>query len=115
MKPSSIHDENDRRRAPRYPCHGPINFQIHGWYLRTGRILNLCLDGCLIDPQLGTGYVVGDHLETRFEINRLSFRAKCVIRQMRPSGELGIEIVSLSDRSRRQLQQLLEELSRSSP
>ncbi|MEG9437998.1 PilZ domain-containing protein [Edaphobacter sp. HDX4] len=105
-------NSSDRRRAPRYACHGPIDFHIHGWYLRRGRILNLCLDGCLIDPPPGTDYVVGDHLETRFEVNRLSFRAKCVIRQKRSSGQLGIQIVCLSDRSRRQLQQLIEELSR---
>lgn len=104
---------NERRRTPRYACRGPIDFRIQGWYLRKGRILNLCLDGCLIESQSGTDYVVGDRLEMRFEVNRLSFRVNCVVRQTRPAGQLGIEILCLSDRSRRQLQQLIDELSRS--
>lgn len=100
----------DRRRSPRYACHGPIEFRIHNWYLRKGRILNLCLDGCLIHPREGTGYVIGDQLEMRFEVNRLSFRVHCIVRQQRPSGHLGVEILCLSDRSRTQLRQLIDEL-----
>jgi len=102
----------ERRSQPRYSCRGPIDFRIHGWYLRRGRILNLCLDGCLIEPQLATDYAVGDRLEMRFEVNRLSFRVLCIVRQIRPSGHLGVEILCLSDRSRRQLQELIEELAR---
>ncbi|HTH53493.1 MAG TPA: PilZ domain-containing protein [Edaphobacter sp.] len=107
---------SDRRRTVRYSCHGPIDFRVQGWYLRKGRILNLCLDGCLIQPQqIGTGYVPGDELDLRFEVNRLSFRAQCVIRRIQPSGALAVELLCLSDRSRRRLRQLIEELSTLSP
>lgn len=49
----------------------------------------------------------------RFEVNRLSFRVHCIVRQVRPSGRLGLEILCLSDRSRTQLRELIAELSRS--
>lgn len=105
----------ERRKTPRYACHGPIDFRIQNWYVRKGRILNLCLDGCLIEPHLVTGCEVGDQLEMRFEVNRLSFLASCIIRQMHPSGDLGVEILRLSDRSRRQLRELIDELAANHP
>lgn len=48
----------------------------------------------------------------RFEVNHLSFRVHCIVRQVRPSGHLGVEILCLSDRSRAQLRDLIDELSR---
>jgi len=105
----------ERRKKPRYLCHGPIDFCIQGWYLQKGRILNLCLDGCLIEPQRANDYDVGDELEMRFEVNGLTFRARCIVRRVQPSGGLGVEILSLSDRSRRQLQELVDELATLGP
>ena len=104
----------ERRRSPRYSCSGPIDFRILGWYLQKGRILNLCLEGCLIEPHRTTDYGVGDQLELRFEVNRLAFRALCVVRRIQSTGALGVQILRLSDRGRRQLEELVEELSRSS-
>lgn len=106
------HIPKDRRRSPRYACHGPIEFRIQNWYSRKGRILDLCLDGCLIQPRESSDYVIGDQLEMRFEVNHLSFRVHCIVRQVRPSGHLGVEILCLSDRSRAQLRELIDELSR---
>jgi hypothetical protein len=105
----------ERRRHARHPCHGPIDFRIQGWYLRRGRILNLCLDGCLIESQVGTDCVPGDQIEMRFKVNQLTFLAQCIVRRVQSSGDLGIEILSLSDRSRRQLQELIDELAAMCP
>lgn len=105
----------ERRRHPRHLCHGPIDFRIQGWYLRRGRILNLCLEGCLIEPQSSTDCVPGDEIEMRFKVNQLTFLAQCIVRRVQPSGDIGIEIVSLSDRSRRQLQELIDELAAMCP
>jgi hypothetical protein len=98
------------RKTRRYSCYGPIEFRIQDWYTFTGRILNLCLDGCLIQPSQPTDCVVGERLDLRFEVNRLSFRVQCIVRHISPDGTLGIEILLLSDRSRRQLNELIEEL-----
>lgn len=105
----------ERRKTPRYSCHGPIDFRIQGWYLRRGRILNLCLDGCLIQPQLATDCIPGDELDLRFEVNHLAFRAQCIVRRVQPSGVIAVELLSLSDRNRRQLGELMEELAALSP
>lgn len=102
---------SDRRRAMRHRIHGPIDFSIQNWYLRQGRILNLCLDGCLIQPHLATGCTPGDLLDLRFEIRGTAFRAQCVVRRVSPSGLLGIELIRISERSRDQLQRLIAELS----
>jgi hypothetical protein len=73
--------------------------------------LNLCLDGCLIEPQLGTDCAPGDVIEIRFEVNQLTFLAQCIVRRVQSSGDIGVEILSLSDRSRLQLQELIDELA----
>lgn len=101
---------SERRRAHRHRIHGPADFRIQNWYLRSGRILNLCLDGCLLEPRLATDCIPGDLLDLRFEINGLSFRASCIVRRVSPDGLLGIELTQLSDRNRAQLQQLIDEL-----
>ncbi len=98
------------RQTRRYSCYGPIEFRIHDWCTCTGKILNLCLDGCLIKPSQPTDYAVGDRLDLRFEVNRLSFRVQCIVRRLSPDGTLGIEILLLSDRSRKQLNELIQEL-----
>lgn len=100
----------ERRRTPRHPCHGPADFRVHNWYLRRGRILNLCLDGCLIQPRLATGYRSGDVLDLRFEINRRAFRAECIVRSVNPDNTLGVELLHLSSRNQAQLQVLIAEL-----
>jgi len=100
----------ERRRTPRHACHGPADFRVHNWYLRRGRILNLCLEGCLLQPRQATGYRPGDTLDLRFEINRLAFRAQCIVRRINPDHTLGVELLELSTRNRAQLRELLNEL-----
>jgi hypothetical protein len=90
-----------------------VDFRIENWHLRRGRIVNLCLEGCLIEPQHATDCVPGDTLDIRFEINRLAFRARAIVRQVSASGWLGVEITELSPRSQEQLQELIGELGRS--
>ena len=102
----------ERRRSPRHACRGPADFRVHNWYLRRGRILNLCLDGCLLQPHLSTGYLPGDILDLRFEIRRLSFRARCIVRRVNPDGTLGVEMLQLSSRNQTQLRELIAELAR---
>jgi len=104
---------DDRRRSARHRVHGPVDFRIENWHLRRGRILNLCLDGCLIEPQYTTDCVPGDTLDLRFEINRVAFRARATVRRVSDSGRLGVEIAQLSSRSLAKLQDLVAELESS--
>ncbi|MDE1175870.1 MAG: PilZ domain-containing protein [Edaphobacter sp.] len=101
----------ERRRSPRHRAQGPVEFRIENWHLRRGRILNLCLQGCLIEPQHATDCIPGDTLDLRFEIHRLAFRARAIVRSHHPGGRLGVEITELSPRSHVRLQQLIAELA----
>jgi PilZ domain len=101
---------SERRQSRRYPCYGPFDFRIDGWYITTGKIVDLCLNGCLLQPHLQSEVNINDILDLRFEVNRLTFRARCIVRHIAEDGTLGIEILLLSDRTRTQLKQLIEEL-----
>lgn len=101
---------SDRRSTRRHRVHGPIHFSIENWQRRSGRILDLCLEGCLIQHEHAADCMPGDTLDLRFEINRLAFRARCIVRRVSPDGRLGVQLTQLSQRSRTQLQQLLAEL-----
>jgi PilZ domain len=98
------------RKTRRYSCCGPIEFRVQDWYTFTGKILNLSLEGCFIQPDQPTGYSVGDRLNLRFEIHHLTFLVQCIVRRVAPDGTLGVEILLLSDRTRTQLKDLIEEL-----
>jgi PilZ domain len=100
----------DARKTRRYPCYGPIEFRVQDWYTFTGKILNLSLEGCFIQPDQPTGYTVGDRLNLRFEVHHLTFLVQCIVRRVAPDGTLGVEILLLSDRTRTQLNQLIQEL-----
>jgi hypothetical protein len=100
----------DRRKSRRYPCYGPFDFRIDGWYITTGKIVDLCLNGCLLQPCLQSEVNINDVLDLRFEVNHLTFRARCIVRRVSPDGTLGIEILLLSERLRKQLKDLIEEL-----
>lgn len=103
-------DSTERRRSLRHRVHGPVDFRIENWHLRRGRILNLCLDGCLIEPQHATDCVPGDTLDLRFEIQRIAFRARATVRRVSTAGRLGVEIAELSTRNQAQLKELVAEL-----
>ena len=83
---------------------------MQDWYTFTGRIENLSLDGCFIRPDQPTGYTVGERLNLRFEVKQLTFLAQGIVRRVAPEGRLGIEILLLSERTRRQLRELIDEL-----
>ncbi|WP_263366892.1 PilZ domain-containing protein [Edaphobacter bradus] len=103
-------DSAEARRSRRYSCRGPIQFRIHNWQI-TGKLINLCLEGCLIRPNTELSLAVGDQFDLRFEVNHLTFRAQCVVRWIAQDQRLGVEILMISERGRTQLIDLLEELA----
>ena len=105
----------EARRTPRYSCDGSIEFGSQVWYTFAGKILNLSQGGCSIRPDRPTGYTVGESLHLRFEVNTLTFLVECIIRRVAPDGTLGVQILSLSDRTRKHLQELIEELESEEP
>ena len=100
----------EARKAPRYPCYGPIEIQVGGWRPYTGRICNLSLQGCLIQPTRWADCVAGDHIQLRFQVNRLSVLTECIVRWVRPGGAMGVEILQAGAQGRQQLLELMQEL-----
>ena len=107
---SASSSESERRRPGRYEVQGPADFGIRHWYQRRGRILSLGLDGCLIKPQTSTGHSSGDSMEIRFEVNRIHFGARGIVRSVYSDGLLGVELVEMSERSRTRLLTLIDEM-----
>jgi PilZ domain len=104
----------EARKSPRHSCYGPIDFRIHNWHI-TGKVVNLCLDGCLIRPRQRYACSVGDTLDLRFEVNGLTFRAHCIVRWVGEDHMVGVQIQLLSERGRRQLKELVDQLASSHP
>jgi hypothetical protein len=105
-----IYRSPNRRRSKRYPVNGVAEFRARNWYPHRGRVLNICLEGCLIEPRGMLEYAVGDELDIRFEVHRVALRARAVVRRISPSGKLGVELIQLSDRGRADLISLISEL-----
>jgi hypothetical protein len=103
--------ESERRCSARYDVQGSARFGVHQWYLRRGRIHNLCLDGCLIEPRASTSLSPGDSIALHFKINRISFRARAIVSSVDPDGMLAVEIVDLSEDCRKRLLTLLDEVN----
>ena len=102
---------NEARKTPRYRCNGLIEIHIGGWRPYSGRISNLSLQGCLIQPTRSSDCAVGDRIELRFQVNRLSVLTQCIVRSVRPGGALGVEILRVGKQGRKQLLELMQELS----
>jgi hypothetical protein len=101
----------EARKTQRYRCHGPIEIQIGGWRPYTGRICNLSLQGCLIQPTRWSDCMAGDRIQLRFEVNRLSVLTECIVRWVRPGGAMGVEILQAGAQGRKQLLELMQELA----
>ncbi|HEX7159276.1 MAG TPA: PilZ domain-containing protein [Edaphobacter sp.] len=109
-----MNEPADARRSPRYACHGPIQFRINKWEIK-GKIINLCLEGCLIRPTREFGLEEGDEFNLRFQVNGLSFRVRAIVRHVGKNDTIGVEILRLSGRVQAQLRELLEELADAQP
>jgi len=86
----------------------------------SGRIADLSLSGCLNVPERNFLFCEQQRVEITFCVNRLFFRVQGYIRNARPDGSIGIEFAAMSERTKHQLTELIEEfkvraLRRSAP
>jgi c-di-GMP-binding flagellar brake protein YcgR len=86
-----------------------VYFSPSGHPLKAG-ILDLSLGGGLI--QLETPYptFLGAVIEIAFTVNQLPFRVRAKVRAVRSEASLGLAFEVTSERTRRNLQDLIEEL-----
>lgn len=105
--------EDDRRRHPRFLCAGiaEIRSLASGRCVR-GKIANLSLEGCLIalagDP---CDLRKNESVEMTFTVRQLPLRVQGTVRQHHGDEALGIQFTLLTERGKRQLLQLIEELA----
>ena len=107
---SASSSESERRRSGRYEVQGPADLGTRHWYQRRGRIVNLGLDGCLIEPRRSTGHSPGDSRELRCAVNRITFPARAIVRSVYSDGLLGLEPVEMTEPSRTRLLTLIDEM-----
>jgi hypothetical protein len=109
--PIATNPIKDKRRHPRYTCHGYAEvFLPHGGLLFRGRILDLSVSGCFIEtkmPKLERGTSV----EVYFVTNQLPFRVQGNIAEVRQKRGAGISFVNVSPRRATQITALIGELA----
>ena len=91
----------DRRRHLRFRCGGEAEIRsLSSCVCARGAIANLSLGGCLM--QL---------VENHSCVRQLPVRVRASVRQVYPDHHVGIEFTMLSERGKRQLKELIEELA----
>jgi len=76
-----------------------------------GSIENLSLGGCLLQLDHHHGFHRGENVEMTFCVRQLPVRVQASVRQLDRSDLVGVVFTLLSDRGRRQLLALIEELA----
>lgn len=116
MEEGLDHQGEERRRHPRFQCAGKAEMRSLVSGFRTqGKVENLSLSGCKVQLSGGQEHRFhrGEKVEMTFCVRQLSLRVQASIRQMRggESEAIGVEFTLLTERGRRQLQELIDELN----
>jgi hypothetical protein len=109
---TSLAEEEDRRRSPRFSCGGYANVNClpsNGIAL-PGAILDLSLGGCRIATTSPINR--GTRAEIFVRVNAASFRALGEVRAVRGNSGAGLEFVQLSAGGREMLTDLVTDLAR---
>ncbi len=104
------------RRHTRYSCEGTANVRVLRVESRfQGRILDLSATGAFIGFDQPFRIEFGHRVELEVVIAGIPFRAMGCVRVVVPARGIGVEFTDISDRGRRQLQQILFELQTVNP
>jgi hypothetical protein len=102
----------ERRKEARYLCFGQVKLNRIPGLVRSGRIIDLSLNGCLIEIRLPVYVSQGCAIELAVQMKGVSLRMAgnvAFVDRARP-GQLGISFVRLSERGQVQLSELVAEL-----
>jgi c-di-GMP-binding flagellar brake protein YcgR len=102
---------DERRAAPRSACAGAAELQLSFELppLRA-RIENVSIEGCLLVLEDSLTLETESIAELTFDVNRLSFRVKGVVKSTCSETVYGFHFPDLSERVRLRLEDLIEEL-----
>jgi hypothetical protein len=102
----------ERRKEPRYLCFGQVKLNRLPGLVRTGRIIDLSLSGCLIEVRLPVYVSEGCAVELALQMKGIALRMLgevTFVGNPRP-GLVGISFVRLSERGQIQLREVIAEL-----
>lgn len=77
----------------------------------SGKVENLSLGGCLLHLEDRHGFRRAESVEMTFCVRQLPVRVQASIRQLYPGYVVGVAFTMLSERGKRQLTTLIEELA----
>ena len=103
--------EREQRKQPRFSCSGDAQVRMPVGNCCRAEILDLSLEGCLVELEEPKELVLETILELTFTVNQLPFRVRGEVRSTRTPTTIGFQFPQLSERSRRQLQELVDELA----
>jgi len=102
----------EMRRAPRLQCSGLAGIQTLPVCEKPcpARIVDLSVGGCLMEAERPLTLAVDEIVELIFCVNHMPFRVRGRVRVLRSDREIGFQFPQLSDRIRRQIEDLIGEL-----
>jgi hypothetical protein len=102
----------DRRRHLRFRCGGEAEIRsLSSGVCARGAIANLSLGGCLVQLVENHSFRRTEDVEMTFCVRQLPVRVRASVRQVYPDHHVGVEFTMLSERGKRQLKELIEELA----
>jgi c-di-GMP-binding flagellar brake protein YcgR len=108
---SSLRGPGEQRRNPRLDCAGPATVQIApGEELCPATISNLSAGGCLMVLRRPQRLSQDMLVELTFGVNHLPFRVRGLVRAIRSDTTIGFQFHLLSERVRKQLDDLMKEI-----
>ena len=104
--------DEELRRTPRLQCSGLAGIQMLPACEKPcpARIVNLSIGGCLMESERSLGLEIDEIVELIFCVNQMPFRVRGQVRAIRSKTLVGFQFPQLSDRVRRQLEDLVGEL-----
>jgi hypothetical protein len=101
----------EKRRNPRFECRGVASVQTAaGDPPCPARIVDLSLEGCQLIFQKRQSFPKDKRVELTFEVDHLPFRVRGQVKAIRSDKIAGFQFLELSERARRALEALIQEL-----
>jgi len=100
------------RRAPRLQCSGAAGIQTLPACNKPcpATIINLSIGGCLMESERSLTLTKNEIVELTFCVNQMPIRVRGCVRAIRSESVIGFQFPQVSDRVRRQLEDLVGEL-----
>jgi len=102
----------EHRHAPRLQCSGVAGIQTLPSCDKPcpATIINLSIGGCLMESERPLMFDMNEIVELIFCVNQMPFRVRGRVRVIRSESVTGFQFPQVSDRVRRQLEDLIGEL-----